>query len=424
MTNIEIDDVLTGENSEALKAYKDLVAMQHNQDLLLKTGHEAIDNFLIGGLNNKMVFIGSRPSMGKTHHCQATINNLLDENINQGCKVRLLRMNLEMSTQALLLRELKNGLDKSMKSIISKPFLESEKEKVKELFVKFKDPRITNFSSSVEGEQLKYLLQKFIDIVELEDLEEQKKQTDFENIENDLGRPTPAVIIPKRKKVVLVDHLHIYSDKTSIDAVLKVCNEFKMRDPYLSFIFYFQFNRTTEDMWRESKEKKVNPRNMLPNSGHIYLTDLLMQYADLVMGMVIPQVADLEEFAAVYKDRNIHLKDHFIDDNPDNSFVRLKGRNRIFYNFIKIRMVDDFNDPRLYCSILDPSKEDEVNSMYENNNSTYTTVNSTPIFKTKKLIPMKEALEAELPPLPRSLNEFPESFGRGFLDEEEEESPF
>lgn len=400
MTNQEIDNILIGKNSEALEAYLGIVEMQKNKDVLLKTGHDAIDNFLIGGLNNKMIFIGSRPSMGKTHHCQATISNLLNEEINPGCKVRLLRMNLEMSTQALLLRELKIGLDKSMKSIIGKPFQESEQEKVKAIFKKFKDPRVTNFSSSVEGDSLKYLLQKFIDIVDAEDLELQ----------------SPV----KTKKVILVDHLHIYSDKTSIDTVLKVCNEFKMKDPYLSFVFYFQFNRTTEDMWRESKEKKVNPRNMLPNSGHIYLTDLLMQYADLVMGMVIPQVVDLEEFVAVYKDRHEHLREHFIDDNPDNTFARLKGRNRIFYNFIKIRMVDDFDDPRLYCSILDLSKENDVDRLYQQ--KTESTVHTVPDFNTQRLVPLKSV--TNIPEGAPSLNNYTEVFGKGFLDEEKVDPPF
>jgi hypothetical protein len=251
-------------------------------------------------------------------------------------------MNLEMPTQALLLRELKIGLGRSMSDILSESFKEEDKPKVTSIVNKLRDKRVTNFSTSVEGGDLEYLLEKFIKTVDLSD--------------------TASEI--KTKKVVLVDHLHIYSDKTSIDSVLKICNQFKMKDPNLSFIFYFQFNRTTEEMWRESKEKKVNPKNMLPNSGHIYLTDLLMQYADIVMGMVIPQVVDLDEFVAVYKDRNTHLKEHFVEDNPDNSFARLKGRNRIYYNFIKIRMVDSFDDPRVYCTILYPSQESYISKLY------------------------------------------------------------
>jgi hypothetical protein len=38
-----------------------------------------------------------------------------------------------------------------------------------------------------------------------------------------------------------------------------------------------------------------------------------MQYADVVVGLTVPQVVDMEEFASVYKDRSDHLSEHFIE---------------------------------------------------------------------------------------------------------------
>lgn len=409
MTKEEIDEIIEGKSQEVLRAHEEIVRLQKDKSLFLNTGHTELDKFLIGGLNNKMIFIGSRPSMGKTHHCQTMINNLLDPKINPNQRIKILRMNLEMPTQALLLRELKAGLGKSMNEILSDSFKEEDKPKVTKIVNKFRDKRVTNFSTSVEGNDLEYLLTKFITNVDLLDAD------------SDI----------KTKKVVLVDHLHIYSDKTSIDSVLKICNEFKMKDSNLSFIFYFQFNRTTEEMWRESKEKKVNPKNMLPNSGHIYLTDLLMQYADIVMGMVIPQVVDLDEFVAVNKERNIHLKEHFVEDNPDNTFVRLKGRNRIYYNFIKIRMVDSFDDPRIYCSVLDPSQEDYFDKVYKENKSNVTKSIDIPFFK-KEEPKLVDDVTFE-PPAPK-LASPQEAFGTAFNSseafsfnqpsEEDEDMPF
>jgi hypothetical protein len=342
MTKEEIDGLLLGQKNEVLEAHASIVNLQKNEEALLLTGHKYLDDLLIGGLNNKMIFIGSRPSMGKTHHCAATINNLLDPEKNPCQDIKLLRLNLEMTTQALLLRELKKELKKPMKLILTEPYTEEEQLLVKQVVKKFQDKRVINFSKVVEGQELRYTLRKFVESVNEE-----------------------ATLKEKRiRKIVLVDHLHIYPDKASIDEVLRIANDFKMEDKDISFIFYFQFNRETEDMWRDSKAKKINPRNMWPHSGNIYLTDGLQQYADIIMGMTIPQVVDLEEFAAINKEHNKHLSNHFGADS-DAKYVRLRGRNRIYYNFIKIRAIDDFEVPRIYAEILNEDYEKKLNS-YKN----------------------------------------------------------
>lgn len=349
MTKEEIDGLLFGQKNEVLEAHTGIVSLQHSEESLLLTGHKYLDDLLIGGLNNKMLFIGSRPSMGKTHHCAATINNLLDPQKNPCQDIKILRLNLEMTTQALLLRELKKELKKPMKEILSNPYTEEEQIVVKKVVKKFQDKRIINFSKVVEGHELRYTLKTFLSLVDQES--EQKGK----NI----------------KKIILVDHLHIYPDKASIDEVLRIANEFKMEDKNVSFIFYFQFNRETEDMWRESKNKKINPKNMWPHSGNIYLTDGLQQYADIIMGMTIPQVVDLEEFAAVNKEHNKHLAKHFSSSSSDSDskYSRLKGRNRIYYNFIKIRAIDDFETPRIYAEILNEEWEAKLNSFAGNASS-------------------------------------------------------
>lgn len=394
MTKEEINNLLSEENNEAMSSHLEILAMQKDKTNILKTGQEWLDSNLVGGLNNKMVFCGSRPANGKTFACSQLINNLLDEEINT-VPVKILRANLEMSTTALMIRQLSLSLNKKPSDVLLNEYSESEKPVVTKVVNAFKDPRITNISATLKGDNFRQLIAGFLDKINVKDKEEEITS----------------------KKVVIIDHIHIYLDKNSIDEILLICNEFKLKDKNLSFVFYFQLGRQVEEMWRDSKEKKVNPKSMLPNSTHIYQTDILQQVADLVVAMTIPQVYDLEEFASVYKKRNAHLEEHFVDGSDDNTWSRLKGRNRIYYNVIKKRLVNDFEDPFLFCDILNPEYEEKANKLMEEN--TKPTNISVPVFNssnsTGKLIPMAQALTK-----PSILD----NFGYDKMQDEDQDAPF
>ena len=126
MTREEIDLILTGENREAVLAHTDIVNLQRKSSTILKTGIDHLDNFLIAGLTNKMVFIGSRPSMGKTTSAEKILTNLLNPEINPDQNISILKMNLEMGMQSLLLRDYKKALNRDMRDILERPFNESE----------------------------------------------------------------------------------------------------------------------------------------------------------------------------------------------------------------------------------------------------------------------------------------------------------
>ena len=313
-------------DTEVQEALEEIEKLQRRETQTLRTGIPHMDFFLFDGLTNKMVFIGSRPGMGKTHNCARVIKNLLDNDINPE-NVSILRLNWEMQTKSLLLRNIKMYLKKSMRQILSKPFEAEEMEAVTEAVNEIKNPKIKNISEIIEGADLEYMLEAFC------------KSGD-----------------PNEEKVVLIDHLHILNDKDRIDRFLSICNQFKLRYKKLSFIFYFQLNRTLENLWRG---KDSNPRNYRPNSSHIYNTDNLMQYADIICTMVIPQVVNLDNYAVVNKKYCPNLEEHFIDEG-DSNWVKLEGRNRVYFDYIKVRMVDDFDDPRLYCEILSLQKEEEM----------------------------------------------------------------
>jgi len=420
MTNLEIDLILSRENEEIVEAHKEIVALQHGTGHIIKTGQSHLDYFLVSGLNNQMVFIGSRPSMGKTYHCETTINNLLDIKVNPNQDISILRLNLEMQTKSLLLRDLKKTLGKKMVDIISTPYTLEERELVKAVVKKHQDKRIINFSRAVEGQELRYLLEKYTsNIAEQDAAANAVKKAEWElshpltgNKEVDSNNIYVPIVT---QRIVLLDHLHIYQTKAQIDGVLSILNEMKLKDKTMSFIIYFQLNRSLEELWRDTKEKKANPKNFLPNSSHIYNTDSLMQYADIVMGMVVPQVVDLEEFASVYKDRSEHLRDHFLEGtSPDNVTVLLKGRNRIYYNYIKIRMVDDFEDSRLYCDVLNPAYEKTADKIYEQHKSPFTT--SVPVFGTGEVIKIEK-----MPPVKPNMD-LVNAFGPPEVSEEEDDT--
>ena len=336
---------------EVVKAHMDICDLQKGDKQTLKTGIEHTDYKLIDGLSNKMVFYGSRPSMGKTYLCDKIITNLGDKKLNP-MPVETLRLNWEMATKMLLLRKLKIELGKSMREIITTPYTEQEKKIVKNIVSSLRRDGLSNCSKIIEGEEFRYLINKFC-----------------------------ASGDPDAEKVVLVDHIHILSDKKRIDAFISICNELKLEHTNLSFVFFFQLNRLLEEYWRGSKDNKPNPKNFRPSSQHIYNTDSLMQYADLVCTLIIPQVVNLDEYAAVYRDSYDHLSAHFVEDNLDADWVRLEGRNRIYYEYIKDRLIDDFEEPKLFCEILSMDRENNIKDTY----TATKPKTKEPNFKTVKL---------------------------------------
>lgn len=412
MTDEEIKFLLSEDNNEVREAHNEIVSLQKDKSSLLVFGKPWLDNNIVAGINNKILFFGSRPGGGKTHHCSETINALLDRKLNP-TPTKVCRFNLEIPTRTLLLQQISRTLKKTPQEILDKPYSEEERPIVSKIVGAFMDKRIKNISKTLVGNDFRKFIQAFIkEIDDADDLinepELAKVLTGDEEKDEIIKRDFPYY---RTKKVCLIDHLHIYRSKEEIDNILLICNELKMQDKNLSFIIYFQLRRDIEDMWRETKDKKVNPKNMLPNSTFIYMTDVLQQVADIVVGMVIPQIYDLEEFASVYKERHEHLKEHFASDNMDNTTVRLKGRNRIYYNFMKIRLLNSFDDPRLFCDILNPEYEKTAEKLYQENKNPFT----TPTFT----VPTFEAIEKFPPIKPASLND---AFGSP--DKKEDDKPF
>lgn len=337
MTREEIDEIVSGGRNLAKDAYMDILRVQMREVQPIKFGIKHIDDKLISGANNLIISFGARPSMGKTHLASEIRANLLNENINPGLPIAILDLNWEMQMKSLLLRELKKGTGRDMKDILSRRFHEEEMDKVNEIYDRLSDERVLTFNNIVQGDSLRHLFDSFI-------AKNQGKEI-----------------------VVICDHIHILLTKKEIDEFMSIVNEYKMLHTNMTFVIFFQLNREIEKRWRGGADAKLklNPKNFLPNSGDIYNTDMLFQVTDLMMTMVIPQVVDMDEYTTVNKERYKHLEDHFIPGSDDkNKTVKLKGRNRIYYNFIKIRLNDDFEAPRIYCDVLNPELEDFITDTY------------------------------------------------------------
>jgi len=358
MTREEIDLLIQEGNRDAvLKACEQIIAIQKNIIPPIKTGIDHLDNFLPAGVNNQMIFIGARPSMGKTHMANIIKSNLLSEEVNPRVDLSLLILNWEMQLKSLILRDMKKVLNRGMKDMLSKEFTEDEKAKVNEVVKELLDERVLNFDQTVEGKEFEYLIRRYI--------------------EKNQGKEV----------VIIIDHIHVLLTKEQIDKFLKLCNDLKKEFTNLSFIIFFQLNREIEKRWRGGADAKMklNPKNYVPNSSDIYNTDSLYQFADIIMTLVIPQVVDLDEYTTVSKERYKHLTDHFVGDADDNKTARLKGRNRVYQNYIKIRNNDDFESPRLFCDIINPDIENVITEMYYTETQTvkskpnFQKTNSTPI---------------------------------------------
>ncbi len=145
MTREEIDLLIQEGNRDAvLKACEQIIAIQKNIIPPIKTGIDHLDNFLPAGVNNQMIFIGARPSMGKTHMANIIKSNLLSEEVNPRVDLSLLILNWEMQLKSLILRDMKKVLNRGMKDMLSKEFTEDEKAKVNEVVKELLDERVLN----------------------------------------------------------------------------------------------------------------------------------------------------------------------------------------------------------------------------------------------------------------------------------------
>ena len=251
--------------------------------------------------------------------------------------IGLLYFNWEMPTFALLLTQIRKRLMIPLREILN---LNPNKEQLavmKEVADGFRDERLVTVEKSLSPTEFDYVCRKYIE----------------ENIE-------------KEQLFIVVDHVGITKGSNKLEAIfeiLEVMNNLKLDYPNkLTFIVLGQLNRDIERLWRT---RDINPINLRVTSEYIYGSDALQQYADVIVASVIPEKAGLEKYCTVNRKRYEHLEEHIVDEDKASpkDYVRLKGNNRVYFDFLKVRLDD--GTPKLYCQYLNEEEKDDINTMSE-----------------------------------------------------------
>lgn len=316
---------------------KSIFAYQKKEIIPIKSGIDHLDTIGLGGLfPDTVISVAARASNGKSFTVNGIRTNILkDSNEDIG----VLFWNLEMPFFTLLMVELKKVLKKSLKSILKYPPTEEEIPLYKKVADEFRDERLTKIDETVTPLEFYKITKEYI---------ERNKH--------------------RKQLFILLDHIGIIkgSNKTeSIAETMEYINMLKLEYPgLLTFIILGQLNREIENRWRN---KDSNPFTLFPDSSCIFGSDSIMFFSDIVMVQVIPQVAGMDKYGIINRERNQHLEEHITDEDKGSpkDYVRLKGFNRIYYHYLKVRLMD--GEPTIYCQILD-SEQEEFNqavSQYE-----------------------------------------------------------
>ena len=335
MNNDQLRKLLDNNHLDIDNAVKTIGKFQKGDLKPLITSMEHYNNASLGGIIPGLITsIGARPSHGKSHTLHQIKNDILDKG---GDKTKMLLYNWEMPWFSLILIQLKNLLKISFKEILLNIPTKEQLHLYKEVMTKMRDDRMTVVSKALTPDQWDITTRMWIE----------------DNIHLDL-------------LVIGTDHIGIAvgDDKTKmIYQFMEKQNAIKLEYPdKVSFINLFQLKREIEQVWRATN---VNPTALRITSEYLFNGDAMMQFSDIIFAQVIPERANLEQYTAVNKERYKHLESHFVEDsNPMSEYVRLKGANRIYFDYIKKRLPED-GEPNLYCEILSQEREEYINATSE-----------------------------------------------------------
>ena len=349
MDQSKIDRLLEHSVEAVENTFKYLIRLQKKKINPLKSGIPHLDTIGLGGiLPDTVISIAARASQGKSYTANIIRINLLKDKDEE---IGILLWNLEMPFFTLMMVELRKVLNKSLKAILATPPTESELPFYKKVSDEFKDPRLTKIDETVTPEEWYITTRQYI----------------LNNID-------------KKQLIIILDHIGIIkgANKTeSIAQTMEYVNMLKLEFPgLLSFLILGQLNREIENRWRN---KESNPFTLFPDSSSVFGSDSIIFFSDIVMVQVIPQVAGMDKYGIINRERNKHLEQHICEEdlNSPKEYVRLKGNNRIYYHFLKVRLMD--GEPTLYCEILDKEQE-EFNEVVQSYEKDYTEPEDNLIF--------------------------------------------
>lgn len=335
MNQEELELLLNQNNKGVDDAMKTVFRFQKGKFNPIKTSYEFLNNVCLGGLlPNLIISILARPGHGKSWFVQQLRQDILRDKDRD---IGVLLFNWEMTWFSLLLVQLKKALNLTYKEILNMTPQGDQMESIKRVVEEFRDPRMTTVEKALTPQQFDTVTRAYIE-----------------------------ANIHKEQIFILVDHVGITVGRDKLNTMfelMEVANAIKLDYPNkITFIMLSQLNRSIETLWRT---KDLNPLNLRVTSEYVYGADSIMQYSDVVMASVIPQKAGLDKYCTVNIKKYEHLTDAVIaeDRGSAKDYVRLKGSNRVYYDFLKFRLDD--NNPSLYCDVIDQDYEDYTNQMTE-----------------------------------------------------------
>lgn len=330
---------------------------QKGDKKLIKTNRPWLDT--PGGvLRQSIILLLGASFSGKTTELENITDDIMNVEINPDANSFVVCTHaFEMSAFSLTLKSIKKVTGLSYKDILSKEFEKENTEKLTKYFSKKRDGRyfINHDTGSAK------------DIV-----------TQTENFLKEH--------IDKELVLVELDHTALLKSKSdnkkaSIDEMVELFNDLKLKYPNFLLIILTQANRNVLSRIKEkSNEMKLRRDD-------VYASDTAFHICDYCYGLQNSFYLGVEEYRKIRPNRYPHLSHRFTEEDTKGK-VSLYSEGCIFIEVLKDRMADDLDFIDLYTiEIKDFSKEklEEKKEIF----------NTMPVFS----VPEKEAPIEPISPL-------------------------
>lgn len=289
------------------EAKEKILKLQKGEEIPIITRYDHLNNNLLGGIYNGLIItIAALSGFGKTTILKHIEDDMFDKSLNPNCEETvLLKCNYEMTVFNLLLRRLKEGLRKKMKSILTDKFSEIEEVNFEDIILKESNPNIYYIEKPLLPEEWYETVREFI-------LEHQDKKS----------------------ILISTDHLGLTKDKgnkkQAMDEMLEYQNELKKEFSNVSFINLSQMNRELE--------MRTDIKHMQPKASDLYNSSNIMFISDLVLIIHNPFKLGINKYMLFNPSRYPHLEEFMYDSNRD--YTNFDTKNAIMWHYIKLRQDD------------------------------------------------------------------------------------
>lgn len=289
------------------QAIKQIVSFYTGETKPLSTGVDHLDWHLCGGLKaGDVLGIVGLSSHGKTHFLERISRHL--ENTYED--VVFVKMLWELELMKVLIREMAEATNRSVRDVISKPPTEEEKAIYSQIAKKYRKENMLLQNEPVTPQTFEK------DVMEvIKNNPDKKIILSIDNLENSLVQGT--------------------TQREAFDEIIRTINVLKKRHPYIVFIVLNQLNR--EILGR------TNPENHFPTDADIFGSSSLLKLCDVLVVKHIPTRLGIEKYGVFSNKRYKYIEgDDFFYRGKNTSSFDAVGCS--FYHYIKSRFIEEEYD--------------------------------------------------------------------------------